>query len=299
MQLTPDEKKIIRGDYGRPLKTYLEYLLEFGSAYGAKKLIDISYAHVHSGMSLYEGDIEFLEEIANSGLKVRVPTTSNIFSADLMNWPYEGELKDLMRHQKRAETAHRKLGITGCYTCTPFLAGYAPLKGTHISCFESGVIAHYNAMHGARTNRDGLFSIYAALTGKYPCFGLHEEKNRKGTHLFTVSDSLTTVSDYSALGFYIGEMVDNGIPVITGAGLNHMDPESIIALEAAMATSGSVAMYHIPGITAEAQTVEDAFGNRSIPHSHLIEKEAIASVYEKLSGENEQGHDGIYVVGRD
>ena len=51
-----------------------------------------------------------------------------------------------------------------------------------MTSIESGVTVFCNSVLGATTNRDGFFSVYAALTGRYPLFGYHLDENRVGTH---------------------------------------------------------------------------------------------------------------------
>ena len=68
--------------------------------------------------------------------------------------------------------------------------------------------------------------------------------------------------DWGLLGYYLGEIIDDEIPVLTG---RYHQP-SLIKLKhfgAAAASSGGVEMYHIPGITPEARTVEEAFARQS------------------------------------
>jgi hypothetical protein len=88
------------------------------------------------------------------------------------------------------------------------------------------------------------------------------DETRRGTHLVAVDVDLHCTSDYSCLGFYVGLMVGNGVPVFTGfrrrPSLDELD-----ALGAALATSGGVAMFIVPGVTPPFATAEQAFGGVS------------------------------------
>jgi predicted aconitase len=61
-------------------------------------------------------------------------------------------------------------------------------------------------------------------------------------------------SDFGALGYYIGKQVKNKIPYFTG--IKEATTDHLKALGAAMAASGAVALYHIEGLTPEADLVE-------------------------------------------
>ena len=88
--------------------------------------------------------------------------------------------------------------------------------------------------------------------------------------------------DWGLLGYGIGEVVQEDIPVL--AGIRHTP--SMIKLKhfgAAAASSGGVEMYHIPGVTPEADTIEQAFGKKKpverIKYGHAERKLA----YENLN----------------
>ena len=60
--------------------------------------------------------------------------------------------------------------------------------------------------------------------------------------------------DWGLLGYWIGEIVQEDIPVLTGK----LRQPSLIKLKhfgAAAASSGGVEMYHIPGVTPEANAM--------------------------------------------
>ena len=66
---------------------------------------------------------------------------------------------------------------------------------------------------------------------------------------------------YPVLGHLIGNLAQDRIPVITG--LSHVPTEDQFkSLGAAAASSGTVALFHIEGITPEAPTLEAAFQGR-------------------------------------
>jgi predicted aconitase len=127
---------------------------------------------------------------------------------------------------------------------------------------ESSAVVYCNSVLGARTNTEGRESTSAAmLTGKIPDWGLHQSRNRFGTHAINVTVRVESVMDWGMLGHYVGEAVQERIPVVFG---NHGRPDLVRHKHfgAAAASTGGVEMYHILEVTPEAATREMAFGPR-------------------------------------
>lgn len=285
MNLTDKEKRMLDGERGEAIAKAMDYLVQFGDAFGAARFVDVIYAHYPAEMSIYRGSCEEVIEYAQTGAKVCIPTTSSTLACDLDRWADYGCPEPVYRLQMQAVEAHRAMGILGTYTCTPQLIGFIPPRGANIISVESSAIIYYNSVLGARTNRGGLFTRYAAVTGKYPLMGYLLDENRRGTHLFRVdlgADDLAADSDYSALGFHIGAIVGSEVPVIEGlpAGATQ---DQLIALGAALATSGSVTLFHAPPHTAEADSVEAAFAGTKPKEVHTVTRAEIDAAYEALT----------------
>jgi predicted aconitase len=158
---------------------------------------------------------------------------------------------------------------------------------------ESAAIIYFNSVLGARTNRCGFFVLFAALTGKYPKIGYLLDQNRRGTHLVSVQTKLDGPTDYGALGYHVGAVVGGGVPVFEG--INNPRQEELIMLGAGLATSGAVCMYHIPGITPEASTSNEAFGGKSNYDEIVMTKRELNQVYRKLRNATDCNVDFIYL----
>lgn len=89
------------------------------------------------------------------------------------------------------------------------------------------------------------------------------------------------------LGYFIGEIVEENIPVITGA-IAQADPLRHKHFGAAAASSGGVEMYHMVGVTPEAPDLKTALGGRSPVATIKYGTEERRRVYETL---NANGHD--------
>lgn len=258
--LTKDEERTLEGEHGDARAEAMDYLRKFGDAFDAERLLDIVYVHYPAEMGIYKGSVEELVEYAKKGPRVSVPTTSSTLCMDLDQWKEMGVPEELAELQMEVVEPHREMGVLGTYTCTPYLLGFVPPKNSYIASVESSAVIYFNSMLGAWTNRGGIFTKFSAVCGKYPEMGYMRKENRKGTHLFEIDvgrDNLKSFLDYNLLGIHIGSIVGSEVPVMDG--IRPKKQENIIGMGATLATSGSVSLYHIPGVTAEARTLEDAF----------------------------------------
>jgi predicted aconitase len=289
MKLTDQEKRMLAAEAGTgpqaaAVAKAMDYLVQFGDAFGAERFIDVIYAHYPAEMSIYRGNVEDAVEYADTGARVCIPTTSSTLACDLECWADYGCPRPIYELQAQVVPAHRKMGVLGTYTCTPQWLGFVPPRGSFIITVESSAIIYFNSVLGARTNRGGLFTRYSAVTGKYPLTGYLLDENRRGTHLFNIKlgpDDLKTAADYSALGFYVGGIVGSEVPVFDVLGTPTQ--EHLLALGAALATSGSVTLFHAPGHTAEADSVEAAFQGAQPKETHTVGPAEIRSVFDKLT----------------
>ena len=284
MKLTDDEKKMLEGGSGFADAQALDYLKQFGEAFDAERFIDVIYAHYPAEMAIYKGMVEDVLEYSRTGARVVIPTTTSTLACDLDNWEKYGCPMELFGTQAKVISAHKKMGILRTYTCTPQLIGFTPPKGSYIISVESSAIIYFNSVLGARTNRGGVFTRYSAVTGKYPLMGYLLDENRVGTHLFEIDlepEDLKNDCDYSALGFHIGGIVGSEVPVLDNIGVPTQD--SLISLGAALATSGSVTLFHAPPHTAEADTVEEAFRGTKPKEVFKVGRREVQEAKDKLT----------------
>ena len=279
MRLTDQEKAMLDGDDGEARQRAMSGLVQLGEAFGAEDMVAIQYAHVHPGMALYAQDVELMEDLVAIGAEMAVPATANVTNVDTVNWQATGAPEKLARLQQRGAATHAKLGCASAMTCTPYWAGHWPTWNMHMTSIESTVTIFCNSVLGAKSNRDGFFSVYAGIAGRYPRFGYHLDENRVGTHLVRVNAPLEAVSDFSALGFHVGQVVGTEVPVFTGferrPTLDELD-----ALGATLATTGGVSMYIVPGVTPPFADVADAFAGRTPPGEIAVGQADLEAVYD-------------------
>lgn len=294
MKLTREEAIMLDGGEGEAKRLAMAGLVQLGEAFGAPNMVEIGYAHVHAGMALYLHDVELVEELAHMGAKLLVPSSVNIANADTVHGgALTGAPETLVRLQKRARTAHETMGSACTFTCTPYWAGHWPTWNTHMTSIESTVTVFCNSVLGARSNRDGFFSIYAAITGRYPAFGYHLDEHRRGTHLVRVEAELAGSSDFSCLGFHVGTLVGDGVPVFEGfrrrPSLDELD-----ALGAGLATSGGVALFLLPGVTPPIATVKQALAGRKV-EALSVRRADIDAVFARFCTSPDERFDLVHV----
>lgn len=257
MYLSNAEEHILSGENGEVMQRMFRLLVRLGEIYGADKMIPVSSAQVAgvSYKSIGDPGVEFLEDYAGKGARVKIVTFLNPAGMDIEDWQKLNVPAEFAKKQLRIMDAFRKMGIVVSATCTPYLAGNLPRFREHIAWSESSAISFSNSVIGARTNREGGPSaLAAALCGVTPNYGLHLDENRKPQMLVQVDAKLEDSADFGALGYVVGKQVKNRIPYFKG--IKEADSDQLKALGAAMAASGAVALYHVEDITPEAHMMK-------------------------------------------
>jgi predicted aconitase len=257
MHLTREEERILNGELGQGTQKAMELLVAIGDAYDAEKMIPITRAHAAS--SGQEGDLYFVELLANGGAHCKVPTSTNPvydikYFAKLFAAP-----KEEAEVARRVMEAYERVGVILSWSCLPYLAENIPLFGETVAFSESSATPYVNSVIGARTNREAAQSALAAgVVGKTPKYGLHIRENRRATCLVKVEANLEDEFDYTLLGYYVGKKMGYGIPALTGI-TRRPSTEELINFCAMSNTSGAISMFYIPSFTVEAGTMEEAF----------------------------------------
>lgn len=255
--MTNAEERILSGENGEVMERLFRLLVQLGEIYGADRMIPVGSAQVAgvSYKSIGDPGVEFLEDYAAKGAKVKIVTFLNPAGMDIEDWQKLNVPPGFAEMQLRIMNAFKKMGIVVSATCTPYLAGNLPRFREHIAWSESSAISFSNSVIGARTNREGGPSaLAAALCGVTPNYGLHLDENRKPQVLVEVDVKLEDSADFGALGYAVGKQVKNRIPYFKG--IKDADTDQLKALGAAMAASGAVALYHIEDLTPEAHLME-------------------------------------------
>ncbi|MHA1651413.1 MAG: aconitase X [Candidatus Helarchaeota archaeon] len=241
MYLTREEEEILEGKHGIPKQEALKFLIKYGEALGAERLVSVQ--SVHTAMAVPEqfakmikGNYPLLNQVLLCSKRqielgqLEVFTTTHVCNIEPYYYEYFGVSEEVMQANREIRAHYTNKGIIFTSTCTPYLVGNIPVRGNHIAWMESSAVVYANLVIGALGNIDGIEStLAAAITGKIPYAGFHIPENRKAKVIFHLDVTLEQQSDFDALGYFIG-------------------------MGAAMATSGAVQLYHIDQVTPEARS---------------------------------------------
>jgi predicted aconitase len=293
MRLSDDEKAMLDGKEGRARQKAMEILVRYGEALGAEKMVDATnvagvmmtnratYAKLGSFDAAFSVSIDSSEVVEFPNVKVLSCQMQQ--GMDPLHWEVQGFSREDYEFNLANAAYSAGLGVQLMYTCAPYLVGNLPVRGEHCAWMESSAVPYINSILGARCNVEGGASTTAAmLTGKIPYWGYHIDDNRLGTHLIEVECDVETNTDWGLLGYFAGKMVQERVPVIAGIGRT----PNLVKLKhfgAAGASSGGVEIYHIPGITAEARTVAEAFGGKQPVATFKFGKAEKLQAYEELN----------------
>ncbi|HEV8681656.1 MAG TPA: aconitase X catalytic domain-containing protein [Actinomycetota bacterium] len=287
LQLEERDERMLSGAEGEAGRTAMEIVVAMAEVAGAERLVDIASAHIDG--CLYHGQVslDFAERLAAGGASVRVPTTLNVGSVDLLHPELYRGNPDTAQAARRLMDLYAEMGCRTTWTCAPYQMDARPAFGEHVAWAESNAIVFANSVLGARTDRYGDFiDICAAVTGRAPYAGLHVTENRRGEILFRLAGIPERLLDedvfYPVLGHLVGMEAGTLVPAIDGVPAD-VSEDRLKALGAAAASSGSVGLFHAVGVTPEASTLDEALQGREPVRTIDVTPEAAARARDSLT----------------
>jgi len=299
MRLTDEEKRMRDGAEGGAVAAAMDLLVRYGEALGAERLVEtrnvagtMTQPSPAKAQLVREGgwakayaviNLDSDEEFDIPRMKVPTCQLQHGFSDDADG--LTGYSKQSIELQGDAESYFSERGVNILATCTPYQVGNLPVRGEHCAWMESSAVVYANSVLGARTNCEGGASTGAAgLTGKIPYWGLHLPENRLATHVVRADTRVETFQDWGMFGYFVGEAVQEARPAVIGD-VAQPDLTDLKHFGAATATSGGVELYHLPGITPEAPTLEAAFDGGAVPEPIVYGAAERRWVYETLNAQ--------------
>jgi len=263
LELSDLDRELAGGARGGAAAFAMRLLMRLAEAVDARAFIAIEQAHVDGCLYLGQASLDFVERMTALGGKVRVPTSLNVGSLDLIHPELFRGSDEVRVNGKRLMQAHIELGCAPTFTCAPYQTAHRPRFGAQIAWGESNAIVFANSVIGARTNRYGDFiDLCCAITGRAPEYGLHLTENRFARAIVQI-DAVPPGWDMErlcvAVGHFVGRRCGGLIPAIVGLPAD-ADEDNLKALGAAAASSGAVALFHAVGLTPEAQDLKTACG---------------------------------------
>ena len=284
MELTAEERMMAAGEAGEGVRRAIAYQMQVGRFFGAQRMVPITNAHMMGDIEvLGDAGLAFLEEMRLLGARARVPITTNARCVDF-DWAERlGQDPGECAKERKVIATLQAMDIITTDTCINYQTLYQPHLGERVAWGDTGTCIYANSVFGARTNfESGPAALAAAVTGRVPEYGFQLDRHRRGTFVVDVAGAtLGDLADWGALGRIIGEHRQSyyAVPVITGID-RAPTADELKHLGCALASYGSMAMFHMPGVTPEAPNVEAACGG-TLPRSPalVVDDHAIRGVY--------------------
>ncbi|MDR1245971.1 MAG: aconitase X catalytic domain-containing protein [Clostridiales Family XIII bacterium] len=304
MRLTDEEKKLLDGGEGYLAQRCMRFLVDYGDAAGAECLVDIDgTVDLHPGVNPcwvpdYRLSQDEIEDAAKRGYRFKTVTFTNKPVPGFIIDGCEGCLtypsSDPAYRDRRMSQIRPliEMGAIPTFSCDYYLSGtFWPTAGQHCSWGESSAIPWVNAVLGARANFDGCFQ--AAFIGKIPKYDLHLDENRVATVKVTMDGELKNDIDYELFGWAASEQLEMRVPALLNVGRPTVS--RLVKLNTGLTSGGQVRMYHIPGVTPEASSVEAAFRGNKPSEEIVISREDLRRVYDLVNCASDKDVDFVYL----
>ncbi|MSP66635.1 MAG: DUF521 domain-containing protein [Alphaproteobacteria bacterium] len=292
VRLTDEENAMLAGAMGRPRQWAIQQQVSVAGFFDAPDLVPIAHVHMMADTeSLGVAGVEFLEGFARepeATRRMRVPTVTDPRGTDFKAYQRLRQTETMATLERRAIDAFRAMGVMMTDTCINYQIVLPPVLGEHLAFGDTGSVIYANSVCGARTNYEGgPAALAAGLSGRTPRYGYHLDRNRLGTLRFVVADQPRGWTDWGVLGGIVGRATNSywKVPVIEGVA-THPTSDELKHFGAALASYGSVALFHMIGVTPEAPDAKSVFAG-PLPAPTVIDRRGFDAFYQsfRLSGD--------------
>jgi predicted aconitase len=285
MQLSATEQAMLDGAEGPAVQRALAYQVKVGRFFGAARMVPITNAHMMGDIEvLGDAGLAFLQDMQRAGALARIPLTTNARCIDFAWADRLGQDPGECAKEREVIAALQGMAVMTTDTCINYQTLYQPHLGERVAWGDTGTCIYANSIFGARTNfESGPAALAAAITGRTPEYGFHLDEHRRGSFIVDIAGAtLADLADWGALGKIVGEGHQSyyALPIFTGFRRTPLADE-LKQLGAALASYGSMGMFHFVGLTPEAPTLEAAFGG-SMPRDVerlVVDDATIEAVY--------------------
>jgi predicted aconitase len=292
MKLDDLERAMLAGELGAAARAAIEHQIKVGDFFGAADFVPVTQAHIMADTeSLGEAGVRWVESLAAADggrARVRVPTITDPRGTDFAKTAVLRQPDWAVDRERRAVDAFRRLGVLMTDTCINYQTIQAPARGESVAFGDTGVVIYANSVCGARSNYEGGPSAVAAgLTGRTPRYGFHLDAQRRATLRIRAEWTPRTLNDWGALGGVVGRLAGNywAVPVVEGLE-GTPGSDALKHFGAAMASFGSIALYHLAGHTPEAVRLADCGGDR-LPVAHCVGESDVRALQQGYASERD------------
>jgi predicted aconitase len=263
MKLNAEEEAMQAGRFG-PLRQWaIEHQIRVGRYLGAENFVPVSQAHIMADTeSLGVAGVEWLEgwmRLPADRRRVRIPTITDPRGTDFAAAQRLKQQPWMLELERRAIAAFESFGILMTDTCINYQTIMPPVRGEHVAYGDTGVVIYSNSACGARSNFEGGPSaLSAGLTGRTPRYGYHLDVHRQATLIVNVAWTPRELNEWGALGGIVGRLAGDYWQVPALVGIDRVPgSDEMKHFGAALASYGSVALFHMVGVTPEAGRLDD------------------------------------------
>ena len=286
MDLTAEEQAMERGERGAAVQDAIRYQIKVGDFFGAGRFVPITNAHMMGDIEVMgDAGLEYLRCTAEKRARCAIPITTNARCMDFAHVEALGQDAGEAEKEKKIIRFLQDMNVLTTDTCINYQTLYQPHLGEHVAWGDTGTVIYANSVFGARSNfESGPAALSSAITGRTPEYGFHLDAHRKGTFVVNLETELNDLADWGAVGKLVGESHQNyyAVPVFTG-----YEPDKRRApvadelkhLGAALASYGSMGMFHMAGVTPEAPSVEAALAGNTPTDTMRISRASLDAVY--------------------
>jgi predicted aconitase len=292
MQLTEEEQAMLAGEAGPIPRLCLEHQVAVGDFFGARDFVAVTQAHIMADTeSLGQAGVMWLESLQRTQegqRQVRIPTITDPRGTDFTKAAQLRQTEWMLDLEHRAIEAFTGLGVSMTDTCINYQTIQAPTRGEHVAFGDTGVVIYSNSICGARSNFEGGPSALAAgMTGRTPRYGFHLDEMRQATIRIRTTFTPRTLNDWGALGGVVGRLAGNywAVPVVEGLE-GAPGSDALKHFGAAMASFGSIALFHLAGITPEAVRLQDVGGDK-LPVAHTVGEREVKALQQAYAVDEE------------
>lgn len=255
LNLSDSDRARLAGKEGDAQKIATEILCLMATALGADGLIDVEKGHIDGCILAHPANLVFAEKMQELGARTTIPTTINAISVDRANWRGQGVEPGFGARASRLADAYQAMGAEPTFTCAPYFLDDVPAEGEKIGWSESNAVIYANSVLGARTAKHpDYLDLFIAMTGRAPSSAIYTDAGRRPGIVLEVTPPSQSPDDsfWPLLGWTVGRISPDRIPLVTG--LQHLrpTPDDLKALCAAFGTTSGAPMLHVAGHTPEA-----------------------------------------------
>jgi predicted aconitase len=293
VKLNAEEQAMRAGEFG-PLRQWaIEHQIKVGDYLGADDFVPVGQAHIMADTeSLGAAGVEWLEgwaALPEQQRRVRIPTITDPRGTDFAAAARLKQQPWMLDLERRAIAAFEALGVLMTDTCINYQTIMPPVRGEHCAYGDTGVVIYSNSVCGARSNFEGGPSaLSAGLTGRAPSYGYHLEERRQATLIVEVATTPRDLCEWGALGGIVGRLTGDywQVPLLVGIERTPNSDE-MKHFGAALASFGSVALFHMAGITPEAIRIEDVVPSGCTLTSHEVDESVMRAFRARYAADGE------------